>query len=311
MSGALPERRLSDRSVDRVGDGGHDSAGQRSKAASSAGGTVVHLDGRNSSASIPTPPGRNWTRKRLDALEQSLHPRDLDMLSTVARFRLLSQRQVQALWFDASPSGERAARRALLRLTRLEVFARLERRIGGVRAGSAGHIYRAGPAGQRLVGRRRRVDDEPGLHHLRHTLAVAQLYVDLRISQSAEAVSFEAEPECWRDFLGPHGESVTLKPDAGVVIDDDTHRRLWFVEVDLGTVSTTSLRNKLRVYRAYFQTGIEQERHGAFPRVVWVTPEGRRRRHIVQLLETENEAVGGELHRLLEHEWQPPPTPSD
>ncbi|MEZ5246687.1 MAG: replication-relaxation family protein [Acidimicrobiales bacterium] len=316
---------LSSRSASRVEQASDKAPGQAVSRDGSASGTVVHTDGRNSSgtsstsssSSSSTPassrPGStrtNWTRRRLDELERSLSERDLDILNDVARFRLISGAQVQALWFGDDPAAGRSARRALLRLTQSEVLARLDRRIGGVRAGSAGHVYRAGPAGKRLLGMRRRVDDEPGLHHLRHTLAVAQLYVDLSVGFSKSGlklITFEPEPDCWRDFLGGHGESVTLKPDGFASLEDEHRRRLWFIEVDLGTVSSTSLRNKLRVYRSYLSTGTEQAEHGVFPRVVWVTPTGERRRHIAVLLQAENENVGGELHRLIEREWQPPP----
>ena len=43
----------------------------------------------------------------------------------------------------------------------------------------------------------------------------------------------------------------------------------WFIEIDLGTESIPTLLKKCREYEAYRQTGIEQDRHGGFPIVIW------------------------------------------
>ncbi len=67
----------------------------------------------------------------------------------------MSHAQLAALLGDGrgcrAVSAARIARRVLARLTELGVLARLERRIGGLRAGSSGYVYYLGPAGQRLV----------------------------------------------------------------------------------------------------------------------------------------------------------------
>jgi hypothetical protein len=215
------------------------------------------------------------------------------------------------LHFGVSDAAGRAARRTLSRLTKVGVLQRLDRRIGGVRAGSSGIVYRVGPAVLRLLGNARRSSDEPGLHHMLHTLSVAELFVRLKLTERdgrATVHLFHPEPECWRRYTGPHGEPVALKPDAFCDISLDGRRRLWFIEVDRGTVSTATLRQKLARYREYLETGTEQAvRHGTFPRVVWTAPHAGRADHLRQLFNDENARVGAELHRLLSAEWQPPP----
>src|ERR1700730_16785722 len=93
------------------------------------------------------------TAARLAELETRLSDRDRDVLARVASLRFVSGAQLTPLCFgdlgDAS-AGARASRRALLRLPRLGVLARLPRVIGGVRAGSAGFVYRLGLVGHRL-----------------------------------------------------------------------------------------------------------------------------------------------------------------
>jgi len=95
--------------------------------------------------------------------------------------RLMSARQIQAIHFpDAEHGNEQAATRArqrvLARLTQERLLIRLDRRVGGVRAGSAGFVLALGPVGQRiLAGGGRRRSYEPTLRFFDHTLAVAQL----------------------------------------------------------------------------------------------------------------------------------------
>ena len=72
-----------------------------------------------------------------------LGPRDLAVLSDLQEFRLMSGSHVRRLHF---PGGRfitqaRKSRAALQRLHDLGLLVRLERRVGGIRAGSDGHVY--------------------------------------------------------------------------------------------------------------------------------------------------------------------------
>jgi hypothetical protein len=304
---AQPERVapgwLSSRSTGRVErDSGND-AGQGAEGAQFGDGTVVHGRGRN------VVPVRSYlTTAKLTELEASLSDRDRLVMAAAARFRIMSHHQIQTLWFGSTPAAGRAARRCLLRLVDAGILSRLDRRVGGVRAGSAGYLYRLGAAGARLLGARHRAVEQGGLHHVQHTLAVVELYVELARSEGAWRLSrFDPEPNCWRSFVGTHGEPAVLKPDAYVELESPELSRFWFVEIDRGTVSTQSLRTKLKIYRSYLASGTEQHASGVFPRVLWATPAGARRDHISTLIERENHQLGAELHRLLQDEWQPPP----
>ena len=80
-------------------------------------------------------------------LDEQLSPRDLAVIAGVASLRYLTARQLER-WHYRGPTPlarARAARRGLERLTELRYLARLERRIGGVRAGSAGSVYTLAP----------------------------------------------------------------------------------------------------------------------------------------------------------------------
>lgn len=226
-------------------------------------------------------------RRGLERLRNRLSDRDLAILRAVEGFRLLTARQIEALHFidHATPlTAARSARRVLERLTRDRVLVRLERRIGGVRAGSASYIYAVGPAGHRLLHddstRRWR---EPTETFVAHTLTVADLIVALTEQHQAgkvELVEYQTEPNCWRDFPRPMAGTQILKPDLFVMTATDDTELRWFVEVDLGTESGSAIVRKCRTYHSYWQAGIEQDRHDVFPKVLWIADTERRSRLI-------------------------------
>jgi hypothetical protein len=227
-------------------------------------------------------PGR-MTLARVAAVAEALDERDLAILASVARVRMLTGGQLQRLHFASVLSPDRQARRVLARLTHLAVLARLERQVGGRRAGSSGFVYTLGLAGQRLAGdrgpaggRRRERPWTPSTMHLAHHLLVSELYVEVceaEMTGGLDVLEFEAEPACWRPFMGPAGAGVTLRPDAFVRLGVGETERLAFIEMDLATESPTTLERKLDRYRLYVASGIEQERWGTVPMVTWVVPD--------------------------------------
>jgi hypothetical protein len=236
------------------------------------------------------------SRGQLMVLATALPGRERELIELVARLRLLSHAQLAALLSaedDAALplSSARSARRVLARLTARGVLARLERRVGGVRAGSSGYVYYLGPVGQRLIAYwngqglvRGRFRPEPGGRYVRHRLAVSEFYVQLRSADrdgELDLLSFDAEPDCWRRFSDSFGGSVVLKPDAFVRVGLGAYEDRCFVEVDLGTESRSVIADKLRRYLDYFQTGREQADHGVFPRVVLLTNSEARRAALV------------------------------
>lgn len=225
------------------------------------------------------------SRPRAGLIRQ-LSERDREVLLALARLRLLTGVQVQRLCVaDGSPvTRARRARALLQRLADLKLVVRLGRSVGGVRAGSSGYVYGLSGNGQALLattgpmgGRRRRVwETSPSFQD--HVLAAADLYVGLVEADRAgvaELLTFEAEPPCWRKFAGGSGETVTLKPDTFVRLGIGELERSAFVEVDLGTESGPTITRKCEVYAAYWRTGIEQQRHGVFPSVLWLANDER------------------------------------
>jgi hypothetical protein len=123
------------------------------------------------------------TPARLAELAAGLTPQERILLGHVATMRLASVAQLQRLHGVAGAAAVRRFRRLLARLTEKRLLGRLERRIGGVRAGSAGFVYRldppAGlvnprPGGQPAVRRpgRRPGSETPDLRNRAGVLAV-------------------------------------------------------------------------------------------------------------------------------------------
>ena len=225
-----------------------------------------------------------------EALADRLNDRDQAVLKTVSDLRFVSGDQLTRIHFshaaDAAANG-RAARRALVRLVRLDCLARLPRRVGGVRAGSAGFVHHLGLAGQRLAmlrgwqpERRGRRSQVPGTFFLNHTLAIAELHtllIEADRSRRFELLELAAEPACWRSYGGIGGQrGMTLKPDSYVRLGVGDYEDSYFIEIDMGSEGSQTLDRKLQEYVAYEATGIEQDKRGVFPKSLWLAPDNDR-----------------------------------
>lgn len=85
-------------------------------------------------------------------------------------------------------------------------------------------------------------------------------------------------------FLNSAGARETLRPDLYVVSAQGEFEHCWFLEIDNATESTPAVLRKCLQYQAYWRTGIEQQRSGTFPLVVWVTPNDRRCKQLAEAI---------------------------
>jgi hypothetical protein len=225
----------------------------------------------------------------VERLAAELPKRDLALVETLDRLRVATPSQLRRLHFAKGTPAANARQtwRRLRALTEARVLCVLERRVGGGPGGSSQAVYALDTAGQRLAsvcgpagGRRLRRPWTPGSQFLAHALAVTELYVGLRERERSghgDLLAFDAEPLCWRRFTGVGGATAWLKPDAFIRWGAGEYEHLSFVEVDRATASAPTVARKLDLYRRYWQSGREQERFGAFPRVVLLTPDEARR----------------------------------
>jgi hypothetical protein len=245
--------------------------------ARSGGGAVL---------SSPTKDLRSSSRlsaRQVAGLGDRLSTRDRDVLATVGRFRAMSGAQLQRLFWPTGSQQTRArlARHGLARLSELGVLAPLARRVGGVRAGSRGLCFAVGLAGQRLLAsrdskRRARYPYTPGERYLAHTLAVAQLYVELVEAErrgACDLLAFDPEPACWRGYLGPYAARLVLKPDAALKLGVGDYELSWLVELDMATEALTTIERKARRHLDYHRSGGARRSEGVSPRVAWIVPD--------------------------------------
>jgi hypothetical protein len=235
--------------------------------------------------------------RKIGLLQESLGPREWAVIRDVARLRLVSGQQLERLHFSELADASRPVvrRRVLGRLVKAQVLATMERRVGGLRAGSAGLVYSLDTAGQRIVevGGRIRRPRTPGRLFANHVLAVSELYVVLveraRNDERAQLERFEAEPACW----WPDGHGGLLKPDTHVVLSAHGHRDHWWVEVDLATETLPALRRKLEAYIDFWRHG-QLGPYNVMPRILVTVPDTKRFSDVVRLirqLPTESEKL--------------------
>lgn len=224
-------------------------------------------------------------RRTLQDIADSLSPRDWAILRFLSAQKFASTTHICRMHFTAhatSGAATRACLRVLDRLLERRLVSRLDRRIGGIRHGSAGFIWHLDVAGERLTrprgAPRRHVGDPTQTfldHHLQVTDTVVTLH-ELSRHTDLELAAVHVETDAWRTFLTAHGTTTVLKPDLYAHLatpDFDDH---WYLEVDRGTESTPVLLAKCRTYAAYKATGRAQVEHGVFPRVLWIVPSQRR-----------------------------------
>jgi len=224
--------------------------------------------------------GARITRARLRLLADELPDRYTMPVLHLSRARALSGGQLDRLLQQpgtAPRTAERARQRAMTHLCHLGLAATLERRIGGVRAGSAGYVHVLTPAGHKLAAlltgqqppQRIRHSRAPGRTFIAHALDIAEIYVQLTEKSRSggfRVAAFVTESASWW-----HASGVVLRPDAYTRLATPTHRDCWWLEIDRDTESAPRLRGKFRDYldhANYGGTGPD----GALPRVLVTAP---------------------------------------
>lgn len=218
----------------------------------------------------------------LTQLANQLTARSTTPLPHLAKVRVLTGAHLDRLLArpDTTPeTTARERRRIMTRLHNLGLVTTLQRRIGGVRAGSTGHIYTLTPAGHHYLAA---LSDQPcpphvkkpatpGTLFLAHTLALSDIYVQLIQASHSHDVTlstFTTEPACWQ----PTGHGDYLKPDAYCVLSTTTHQDCWWLEIDQATESLPRIRTKSSAYLDYLtHNGLGPD--DVPPRVLFTTPD--------------------------------------
>lgn len=224
-------------------------------------------------------------RKEIQHLASRLSERDWAIIRFIHQHRYATTTQLCRRFFTQHASQSAATRacvRVLDRLLTQRILTRLERRIGGVRHGSAAFVWCLDVVGDRLTrkeGSPRQRGHEPSFPFLAHTLAVTETHVQLHEAAGDGAFrvnEVQVETEAWRDYVTSSGVKSILKPDLMVTLSSDDYDDHWYMEIDRGTESLPVLLRKSKAYEEYRRTGRAQAEHGVFPRVLWALPDSAR-----------------------------------
>ena len=252
------------------------------------------------------------SRNAVGLIRARLGHLDIVLLGDIERHRYLSTRQIARLHFHSKPTevaALRATNRALARLSDMRLISPLERRIGGVRAGSGSYVWCLASLGFRILHEAERGDGlplrrrevEPSLYFLEHTLAIAELHVALVEAERAGLIRLtrlQLEPEAWRPYNSMGGVTFRLKPDMTATTETGDYEDHWFFEVDLGSEAPSRVLRKCQQYEQYLRTGLEQRRLGVFPAVAWIVPDEARRGRLAARIGAEAGLTPG-LHRVI------------
>lgn len=253
-------------------------------------------------------PGR-LTMARLRRLAEQLPARYTAVLPHLDRARVLTGNHLDQLMAEPGTSEQttaRVRRRIMGRLCDLGIVDTLERRIGGVRAGSAGHVYTLTTAGHKLLAllggeqpsQRVRHSSAPGTLFLAHALAISEIYVHLiqaSRGQDFRVATFVTEPHSW----WPQGDGTFLRPDAYTLLATSTHQDCWWLEIDQGTESITRIRDKCRTYIDFLASGGVGP-DDALPRILFTTPDPYRAeviaKEITKMIASDTDLMASTTH---------------
>jgi hypothetical protein len=238
------------------------------------------------------------THAQLVRLGGELSPQRRRLLQAVHELRLVTGGQLRRRFYESGASAARLARLDLAALHEARILHRLERRIGGARAGSSGFIYATGPIGRRLLELQRGEGLprgsgawEPSIGFVDHALAVSEVWVTLHehlhgaLTGERDAhIDFRVEQSAWRNYLDAYSAPVILKPDAELRLTRGGFEDRWWLEVDRATERRATIRRKLDAYTAYYRTGSEQQRSGLFPLTAWLTTSEARARVLEEVI---------------------------
>lgn len=216
------------------------------------------------------------------------HPAAHRLLALLATYRFATTTQLARLTAEAYGSLSSAIRQTLRHLARLQehdLVTRLERRVGGWQGGSTVSIWTLTTRGRRVQtgSRSRQRPCSLSTSFLAHLLAITETSVQITEttrSMTDASATITTEPGCWRSYLGPAGQQLTLRPDLHAVVASPRYDDHYFIEVDRDTENPARVIAACHRYQAYYATGAEQRQTGVFPITLWVVPHDVRREQL-------------------------------
>lgn len=238
------------------------------------------------------------------------HPNHQQLLILLLKYRFATTTQLARFTKKGYVSIRSATRQTLRHLTALESHGqvtRLERRVGGWQGGSSVSIWALTTRGYRhLTGRRdRQRPKDLSTTFLAHTLAVTEFaLITTETAQHLEDTTtiVTTEPNCWRQYVNRHGQSVWLRPDAHLNVLGPKYTDTYFIEIDRDTENPARVIKRCHAYQAYRRSGIEQREHDVFPAVIWVVPTRERATKLTERISQEPGLPEGLFHVMTPKE---------
>jgi hypothetical protein len=181
------------------------------------------------------------------------------------------------------------------RLTRLRVRSLVDRTRPYAASGSAPYYWWLTRSGARLVEGTSPAPGkgEPNPLFLRHTAAIAGLYVALREvgpEIGLTLTSWLRDEDAWEDW-SDHRGAGRIRPDAyaevSLTVDGEAGVAGAFVEVDFATMDQARLRAKVARHRRYVAGTIWWDRHPCCPALLLVTTSEARANRFLAAAEKE------------------------
>lgn len=197
----------------------------------------------------------------------SLSELDWRIVELVSRHRVVTSRQLELLLCD---TPGRTLRHRTERLHRAGLLGRS--RPYRERGSAPYHLWPSRRADVLVHGTPVSRGGEPNPLFLAHAAGVTELYALLATQAGSLGLRldrFEREP---RERFRAQGQSRVLAPDALVELrDSDGRSLLAFVEVDLGTMSSTRLKLKVDAYATYAAHAVWSEHYEFCPCLLFLT----------------------------------------
>lgn len=233
-------------------------------------------------------------------------PAQAVLMDYLLKFRFATTPQLARLdreRYGSSRSALRQTTRHLAALDTAGLVLRLDRRVGGWPGGSGPAVWALTTSSYHHVTGTEGTRQRPRLlstTFLEHLLAITETRVI--VAETVREIDgastyIEHEPDCWRSYLGPHGQRLTLRPDLRLDITTREFRDSYFLEIDRATENPARVIAKCRQYQQYRRTGQEQQTAGAFPAVLWIVPHTKRRDQLTQHIR-QAELTRGMFHVL-------------
>lgn len=227
------------------------------------------------------------TRRRHDLGRATLGDADRRLLAVLCTHRVVRQDQLERLLPDVP---QRTLRYRTRRLHDLGLMGRT--RPYRERGSAPNHHWPTRRADCMMNGDpipRGGEREQPNPLFLAHAAALTELYVALAVEGPSAGLSlfdYRREGDA-REPFKHLGKQRALAPDALVILADEQERKLGaFVELDLGTMSHTRLRQKANLYAAYTAADVWQDRHLFLPALLFLTTTNTRARRFLAALQS-------------------------